>query len=64
MTKEERLVATTASTSHKEMVDDMTHSIDRDLCTMSEDKMRVWAYLMVRYNLKPGLRKFGRRMPQ
>jgi hypothetical protein len=23
--------------------------------------MRVWAYLMVQYNLKPGLRKFGSR---
>ncbi len=24
-----------------------------------EDKMKVWAYLMTQYNLKPGLRKFG-----
>ncbi len=43
------------------MVDDVTHNIDRDLCTTSEDKMRAWAYLMVQYNLKPGLRKFGSR---
>jgi hypothetical protein len=61
MTIEEQLLATTASTSLKEMVDDMTHDIDRDLCTTSEDEMRVWAYLMVQYNLKPGLRKFGSR---
>ncbi len=47
--------------SHKEMVNDVTHNIDRDLCTTSEDEMRVWAYLMVQYNLKPGLRKFGSR---
>ncbi len=37
MTKEERLLAKTASTSPKEMVDDVTHNIDRDLCTTSED---------------------------
>ncbi len=43
------------------MVDDVMHNIDRDLCTRSEDKMRVWVYLMVQYNLKPGLRKFGSR---
>jgi hypothetical protein len=61
MTKEEQLLATTASTSLKEMVDDVTHDIDRDFGIMSEDKMIVWAYLMVQYNLKPGLRKFGSR---
>ncbi len=47
--------------SLKEMANDMMHNIDRDLCTTSENEMRVWAYLMVQYNLKPGLRKFGSR---
>ncbi len=42
-------------------VNDVTHDIDRDLCTTSEDEMRVWAYLMVQYNLKLGLGKFGSR---
>ncbi len=51
----------TASMSLEEMVDDVMHDIDRDLCTTSKDKMRVWTYLMVQYNLKPGLRKFGSR---
>ncbi len=27
---------------------------------MSEDKIKVWAYLMTQYNLKPGLKKFGK----
>ncbi len=62
MAKEEQLLATTASTSLEELVnDDVMHNIDRDLCMTSEDEMRVWAYLMVQYNLKPGLRKFGSR---
>jgi hypothetical protein len=61
MTKEEQLLAMTASMSLKEMVDDVMHDIDRDLCMTSEDKMRVWAYLTVQYNLKQGLRKFGSR---
>jgi hypothetical protein len=61
MTKEEQLLVTTASTSLKEMVNDVMHDINRDLCTSSEDEMRIWAYLMVQYNLKLGLRKFGSR---
>jgi hypothetical protein len=42
-------------------VDDAMHKIDPELCTMSEEEMVVWAYLMMQYNLKPGLRKFGAR---
>ncbi len=41
-------------------IDDAKHAIDPALATDSEDKMKVWAYLMTQYNLKPGLRKFGR----
>ena len=58
MTKEERVLATTASPMEP-TIDDTTHKIDPKLCTMSEKEMMVWAYLMTQYNLKLGLRKFG-----
>jgi hypothetical protein len=32
---------------------------DTALLTESEDKIKVWGYIMMQYNLKPGLRKFG-----
>ena len=41
--------------------DDMEHIIDKELVTKSEDEFKVWAYVMMQYNLKPGLRKFGAR---
>ena len=60
MTKEERIHATTSSIIHLEpKVDETIHRIDAELNTKLEDKMKVWAYLMTQYNLKPGLRKFG-----
>ena len=34
---------------------------DTALLTISEDKIKVWGYIMTQYNLKPGLRKFGAR---
>ncbi len=62
MTKEERIHATTLSSIHLEpKVDKTVHRIDAELITKSEDKMKVWAFLMTQYNLKPGLRKFGAR---
>jgi hypothetical protein len=62
MTKEERIHATTSSIIHLEpKVDKTIHRIDAELITESEDEMKVWAYLMTQYNLKPGLRKFGAR---
>jgi hypothetical protein len=62
MTKEERIHATTLSIIHLEpKVDKTAHRIDAELITKLEDKMKVWAYLMTQYNLKPGLRKFGAR---
>ncbi len=62
MTKEERIHATTLSIIHLEpKVDKTVHRIDAELTTKSEDKMKVWAYLMTQYNLKPGLRKFNAR---
>jgi hypothetical protein len=42
-------------------VDDTVHQIDPELHTTSEDEIAVWGYLMTQYNLKPGLRKFGKR---
>ena len=39
--------------------DDMEHIIDKELVMKSEDEFKVWAYVMMQYNLKPGLRKFG-----
>jgi hypothetical protein len=58
MTKEERIQATTLSIIHLEpKVDKTVHRIDAELITKLEDEMKVWAYLMTQYNLKPGLRK-------
>ena len=41
--------------------DDTEHIIDNQLVTESEDELKIWAYIMTQYNLKPGLRKFGAR---
>ncbi len=57
MTKQERIHATTWSETTF-AIDDAKHTIDPELVTESEDKMKVWGYLMTQYNLKPGLRKF------
>ncbi len=62
MTKEERIHATTLSIIHLEpKVDETIHRFDAELITKLEDKMKVWAYLMTQYNLKPGLRKLDAR---
>jgi hypothetical protein len=59
MTKEEQVLAMTTSPWLETTIVDVMHKIDQELCSTSEDEMKVWAYLMVQYNLKPGLRKFG-----
>ena len=60
MSKEERKHATTSSAIQSEpTVNKTLHRIDAELVTELEDEMKVWAYLMTQYNLKPGLRKFG-----
>ena len=41
--------------------DDTDHIVDEQLATESEDELKVWAYIMTQYNLKPCLRKFGAR---
>jgi hypothetical protein len=58
MTKYERMMATTTCTP-KDFIDDAVHEIDAAMSTLSEAELSVWAYIMVQYNLKPGLRKFG-----
>ena len=59
MSKEERKHATTSSAIQSEpTVNKTLHRIDAELVTELEDEMKVWAYLMTQYNLKPGLRKF------
>jgi hypothetical protein len=57
LTKKERMHVTTWISA--QAVDDVTHSVDTELLTKSEDKLKAWAYKMTQYNLKPGLRKFG-----
>ena len=59
-TREERIHATTwAGTTV--LQDNTEHIVDKQLVTNSEDKLKIWAYVMTQYNLKPGLRKFGAR---
>jgi hypothetical protein len=58
MTKEERLLATTTTTS-KPFIDNVTHRVDQAMCRTSEEELGVMAYLLAQFNLKPSLRKFG-----
>ncbi len=37
------------------------HNINEELTTECKQEVAVWAYLMMQYNLKPGLQKFGER---
>ncbi len=58
MTRKEQLHATTWSDTEPP-INDTEHAVDPELLTDLEDEIKVWAYLMTQYNLKPGLRKFG-----
>ncbi len=60
MTREEQIHATTWSDTAPP-INDIEHTVDPALVADSEDKIKVWEYLMTQYNLKPGLRKFGER---
>jgi hypothetical protein len=42
-------------------INDMVHMVDKDLMMMHKHKIAVWGYLMTQYNLRPGLRKFGKK---
>jgi hypothetical protein len=60
MTKEECLMATTASNAlGTDMMDNATHVNDPELVFSLEEEMMVWGYMMTQYNLKARLRKFG-----
>jgi hypothetical protein len=59
MSKEEKMFATTAL-SAAPTVDETIHRYDKIMTTTSKEELHVWAYIMTQYNLKPGLRKFGR----
>ncbi len=53
-------MATTASNAlGTDMVDNTTHVNNPELISSSEEEMMVWGYMMMQYNLKAGLRKFG-----
>ena len=52
---------TTTWTGTTTKQDDTNHIVDEQLVTESEDELKVWAYVMTQYNLKPGLCKFGAR---
>ncbi len=61
MSKEEQMLAMTSSNLLDNMINDVIHKVDPEMMMKSEDKIKVWGYLMMRYNLKPSLRKFGNR---
>ncbi len=53
-------MATTASNAlGMDMVDDATCVNDPELVSSLEEEMMVWGHMMMQYNLKAGLRKFG-----
>jgi hypothetical protein len=39
----------------------MEHNIDEELTTGCKQEVAVWGYLMMQYNLNPGLQKIGER---
>jgi hypothetical protein len=43
----------------EDFINDTVHDTDAALLTSLEAELSVWTYLMVQYNLKPGLHKFG-----
>ncbi len=48
------------TSSGKDMiVDEADYTVDPSLVTSCKAKLKVWGYLMMQYNLKPGLCKFG-----
>jgi hypothetical protein len=61
MSKEKHMLTTTSSDIPNKMIEDAVHKADPEMMTESEDKMKVWGYLMTQYNLKPGLKKFGKK---
>ncbi len=59
MSKNEQLHAS-IQLPHRDLdVNDIKHMTNTALLTESEDEIKVWGYIMMQYNLKPGLHKFG-----
>ncbi len=54
------MVTTPTTNLLKGRIDDAIHRNDPEMTTASENEIKVWAYLMTQYNLKPGLKKFGK----
>ncbi len=42
-------------------INDTVHVVDKELMTTHKHEIAVGGYLMTQYNLKPGLRKFGKK---
>ena len=42
-------------------INDTVHVADKELMMMHKHEIAVWGYLMTQYNLRPGLRKFGKK---
>ncbi len=42
-----------------DMVDDTTHVNNPELVSSLEEEIMVWGYMMMQYNLKARLQKFG-----
>ncbi len=62
MLKEEQVLATTTgNVLEYDMIDDVDHEIDHEMVANSKDEVKVWGYMMTQYNLKAGLRKFGKK---
>ncbi len=53
------MATTTSSALGTDMVDNATHVNNPELVSSLEEEMMVWGYMMMQYNLKAGLRKFG-----
>jgi hypothetical protein len=53
------MAATASNALGTDMVDDATHVNDPEVVSSSEEEMMIWGYMMMQYNLKAGLRKFG-----
>ncbi len=59
MSKNEQIHALIQLSNRNLNVNNIKHMTDTALLTESEDKIKVWGYIMMQYNLKPGLCKFG-----
>ncbi len=59
MTRNKQLHASVALPSISHNIDDIEHMTDLEITTKSKAEIKVWAYMMTQYNLKPGLQKFG-----